>query len=114
MKAWADRYKGITPEQFLTNLARQFRQAESTAKMERDRAMYLSDMFYRGKHRVSLTRAGWYREDPQRKDAPDFWYPENYFRVLLDGNVTQMVRAQGEFRVRAPIQSRKSAMARGS
>jgi hypothetical protein len=111
MKAWADRYKGITPEQFLTNLARQFRQAESTAKMERDRAMYLSDMFYRGKHRVSLTRAGWYREDPQRKDAPDFWYPENYFRVLLDGNVTQMVRAQGEFRVRAPIQSRKSAMA---
>ncbi len=102
------RWVGTPPEQFALALRRSFAESERLPKFERDRTMFLCQLMYLGKQRVFLSRTGWYKEIRNKPEQPDLYHPENYFRVCLDGNVTQITQAQVEFEVRAARDSTKA------
>lgn len=97
--------------EFIREVKNQFREAERLPKLERDRTAYLCDMFYRGKHRVFLSPIdGWYKEIKPKPGQASIYHPENYFGALTDSNVTEIIRSQPAFVVRATKERERDAM----
>ena len=101
---------GISPAQFLLGLRTHYEQRERMPKLERDRTAWLCDMFRRGKHRVYLSPVdGWVREIKPKGGRSAIYHPENYFASLADSAVTEIVRAQPQFEIRATKDSGEAA-----
>lgn len=93
-----ERWVGVPPYSFFDRTRRAFIEPEERPKFERDRTAFLCDMFYRGKHRVFLSRLdGWWKESTKKS----IFFPENYFGYLVDSNVREITRSRVEFIYRA-------------
>ena len=103
---------GLTAGQWLLALKAYYEQRERLAKLERDRVAFLCDMFKRGKHRVYMSpHDGWVREIKTTGGKGAIYHPENYFGALADSAVTEIVRAQPQFEIRAGKDSGQAAEA---
>lgn len=101
---------GLSAAQFLLGLRTHYEQRERLPKLERDRTAWLCDMFRRGKHRVYLSPVdGWIREIKPKGGRSAIYHPENYFAALAESAVTEIVRAQPQFEVRATKDSGDAA-----
>jgi hypothetical protein len=95
-----DKWVGVPVDAYLKQLRNEYRELDRIPKKERDRSAFLCDMFYRGKHRVFLSPVdGWYKE--RRSNKSTIYHPENYFRVLLEGNVVEIAASAPTFTVRS-------------